>query len=116
PIATVTLWLGMDITSDEYAASARNSGAFARFNAERGEICSLTGTGAARSLACDRQDMVRFRLGGAVEFILTENWNIWFIFEGVLAQTSDHRRLLSGFIGDALDIRIYPRLGVTYKF
>ncbi|WP_236519629.1 PEGA domain-containing protein [Sandaracinus amylolyticus] len=112
PIAAVTLWLGMDITSDEYAASARNSSAYADFNSEGGPICVTDGT----ELHCDRQDMARFRLGGAVDFVLSANFNIWFIFEGVLAQTSDHRRMLSGFIGDALDIRIYPRLGITYKF
>ncbi|AKF09470.1 S-layer protein [Sandaracinus amylolyticus] len=112
PLAAVTLWLGIDITSDEYAGSARNSSAYADFNAEGGAICVTDGT----ELHCDRQDMARFRLGGAVEFVLSPNFNMWFIFEGVLAQTSDHRRMLSGFIGDALDIRIYPRLGITYKF
>ena len=116
PIAAVTLWLGLDMLSDEYAGSARNAGAWADLNGEAGAICTPMMVGSARTLSCDRQDMVRLRLGGAVEFIVTQNFNIWFLFEGVLAQTSDHRRLLSGFIGDALDIRIYPRAGITYKF
>ncbi len=111
PIATVTLWLGFDVSSDEYAASARNSGAWADLNGEGGEICRVTSR-----LQCDRQDMVRLRLGGAVDFVLSPNFNIWVIFEGVLAQTSDHRRMLSGFVEDELDFRIYPRLGITYKF
>jgi glycosyltransferase involved in cell wall biosynthesis len=69
-------------------------------------------------LACDpqRQTRARLRLGGAVDFVLSPNWNVWALFEGVLAQPRDHRRLLSGFLADAADLRIYPRAGVTYKF
>lgn len=121
PIAAVTLWLGLDIHSDEYAASARNSGAYADFGPSamgttETEVTDRICTAAMGTLSCGRQTMARLRLGGAVEFVLSPNFNIWFIFEGILAQPSDHRRLLSGFIDNAADIRIYPRLGITYKF
>lgn len=122
PVAAVTLWLGLDLHSDEYAASARNSGAYASFGPSASpmalpsdsldRICNEDMT----RLHCGRQDMARLRLGGAVEFVLSPNFNLWFIFEGVLAQSSDHRRLFSGFLADAADIRIYPRLGFTFKF
>jgi hypothetical protein len=120
PVASVSLWLGVDVSSDEYAATARQSGAFVELEASSEhdipgeEICRATSTG----LACDpqRQTMARLRLGGAVDFVLSPNWNVWALFEGVLAQPRDHRRLLSGFLADAADLRIYPRAGVTYKF
>ncbi|MDQ3033104.1 MAG: PEGA domain-containing protein [Myxococcota bacterium] len=114
PVAAVTLWLGVDMHTDEYAASARNSGAYASFGpgGAMDPICEPMGT----VLNCRRQDMARLRLGGAVEFVLSPNFNLWLIFEGILAQTSDHRRLFSGFLADAADIRIYPRLGFTFKF
>lgn len=115
PVAAVTLWLGLDLHSDEYAAHARHAGAYADFGPSgvMDPICTSTTAG---TLSCRRQDMARLRLGGSVEFVLTQNWNLWFIFEGILAQPSDHRRLFGGFISDAADIRIYPRLGFTYKF
>ena len=117
PIAAVTLWLGLDIHSDEYAAHARQSGAFADYEPSHG-MTPLCMGGADRRLTCasQRQDQARMRLGGAVEFAIDRHWNFWFIFEGILAQPSDHRRMLSGFLFDAADIRIYPRLGFTYKF
>jgi hypothetical protein len=123
PIAAVTLWFGMDINSDEYAGHPRSSGAYIDWDTSAplagaaGQECMPSPMSTTR-LTCtpQRQDQVRLRLGGSVEFVLSDNWNLWFIFEGVLFQPSDHRRILSGFIFDASDIRIYPRIGVTYKF
>jgi len=60
--------------------------------------------------------MVRARFGGALEFNIDQNWGIWAIFEGILGQSAPSRRVLGGFIVDAQDIQIYPRLGFTYKF
>jgi hypothetical protein len=115
PVAAVTLWLGLDVHSDEYAASARNSGAVATYG-PGGLMDQICAAPVGTTIHCSRQDMARLRLGGAVDFVLSSNFNIWFIFEGILAQPSDHRRLLSGFLADAADIRIYPRAGITYKF
>jgi hypothetical protein len=119
PIAAVTLWLGLDISSDEYAAHPRQSGAYITWDAGSTMVpeCMPAPMSTTR-LVCNprRQDQARARLGGAVEFVLSANWNLWFIFEGILAQPDDHRRLLSGFLVDAADLRIYPRAGLTYKF
>jgi hypothetical protein len=116
PIAAVTLWLGLDISSDEYAAHPRNGGAWIAREPSHpmADVCSPE----MSSLRCRpvRQDMARMRLGGAVEFVLSPHWNLWFLFEGILAQPGDHRRLLSGFLFDTADLRIYPRAGLTYKF
>ena len=113
PIATVTLWLGLDLSTDQYAGHARNSSAFADYGPGADAICREGATG---GLTCSRQDMARLRLGGAVEFNIDRNWGVFGIFEGVLAQSGDHRRLYSDIIGQVPDLRIYPRLGVTYKF
>jgi hypothetical protein len=117
PLAAVTLWLGLDMHTDQYAGHARDSSSYADFGPSGDRICrdSTTG-GPAIGLVCGRQDMARLRLGGAVEFNIDRNWGFWLIFEGILAQSADHRRLYSDIIGQATDIRIYPRLGFTYKF
>lgn len=116
PIAAVSLWFGMDITSDEYAAHPRSSDTWVTREPSHPttDICMA----AAGTLTCSpqRQDMVRLRLGGAVEFVINRNWNVWAIFEGILYQPNDYRRLLSGFAANEIDIRVYPRLGVTFKF
>lgn len=118
PIATVTLWLGMDLSTDQYAGHARDSSAYADFGPSGDRICRVPGMtgGPMIGISCSRQDMARMRLGGAIEFNIDRNWGVWGVFEGVLAQSSDHRRVYSDIIGQATDIRIYPRLGLTYKF
>ena len=55
-------------------------------------------------------------LGGAVEFVITDNFNFWMVFEGILFQPGTHRSVLSGFIGDLPGLRIYRRVGVSLKF
>jgi hypothetical protein len=129
PVATVTLWLGLDITSDEYPGHPRNEHVYLEY--EPGgmmgnAVCTdsapapadmrpgIGGTG----LYCSqqRQTMARARFGGALEFNVDQNWGVWVIFEGILGQTGASRRVLGGFIADAQDIQIYPRLGFTYKF
>jgi hypothetical protein len=115
PVATVTLWTGLDITSDEYAGHARNARVFSDYVGSGGAGCNDdNGT----SVVCmqQRQTMARWRFGGAIEFNIGQNLGIWVIFEGILAQTDGPRRMLSAFITDSADIQIYPRLGFTYKF
>ncbi len=118
PVATVTLWLGMDLSTDQYAGHARDSSAYADFGPGGDRICRTPGMtgGPMIGISCGRQDMARMRLGGAIEFNIDRNWGVWGVFEGVLAQSPDHRRVYSDIIGQATDIRIYPRLGLTYKF
>lgn len=127
PVATVTLWLGLDVTSDEYPGHPRSEHVYLEYEpggTAGSAVCTdlpmgggaqgVTGTG----LVCEqqRQTMARARFGGAVEFNVDQNWGIWAIFEGILGQTGASRRVLGGFIADAQDIQIYPRLGFTYKF
>ncbi len=129
PVATVTLWLGMDVTSDEYPGHPRSEHVYLEYEpggTMGNAVCTdsapapadmrpgIGGTG----LTCQqqRQTMVRARFGGALEFNIDQNWGVWAIFEGILGQTAPSRRILGGFIVDAQDIQIYPRLGFTYKF
>jgi hypothetical protein len=121
PVATVTLWTGLDITSDEYAGHPRNEHVYLETGGGGDGGCMPVAggaAGAAPTLTCNgqRQTMARWRFGGAVEFNLDQNWGIWAIFEGIVAQTGSTRRLFGGFISDTQDILIYPRLGFTYKF
>jgi hypothetical protein len=62
-----------------------------------------------------RQDVARARLGGALDLVLSRNWNVWALMEGVLA--GDKRRVL----GDLFDLgnedtQLYFQLGLSYKF
>jgi hypothetical protein len=125
PVATVTLWLGMDVTSDEYAGHPRSEHVYLE-NGPGGVINDAVCTDAGGAgpgdpgggLVCQqqRQTMVRARFGGALEFNVDQNWGVWAVFEGILGQTAPSRRVLGGFIADAQDIQIYPRLGFTFKF
>jgi hypothetical protein len=116
PIAVVTLWTGLDITSDEYAGHARNERLYSDYRGHGGAACD-TVTGGT-SIVCEqqRQTMARWRFGGAIEFNIGQNFGVWIVFEGILAQTDGARRMLSAFIGTDTDIQLYPRLGFTYKF
>lgn len=116
PLATVTLWLGLDMHTDQYAAHARDSSVYADFGPSGDRICREPTVAGTLALSCGRQDMARLRLGGVIEFNIDRNWGTWLLFEGVLWQANDHRRMYSDIIGQAPDIRIYPRLGLTYKF
>lgn len=125
PIAAVTLWAGVDITSDEYAGHPRREGVYLDYAPGPSPgvmICDAPTTpttmdGWALNCGQQRQTMGRFRIGGAVEIAIDRYWGIWGVFEGVVAEPSDSRRLLGAVLGtNEQDIRIYPRLGVTFKF
>jgi hypothetical protein len=67
-------------------------------------------------LEYDRQNIVRGRFGGAIEFTLNKRLNIWGMFEGVVG---DGRRILGNIFGADLgteDTEMYGRLGITLKF
>jgi hypothetical protein len=126
PVATVTLWLGLDVTSDEYPGHPRSEHVYLEYGTGgpmADPVCTDTsgtssGGDAGGSLICQqqRQTMARARFGGALEFNIDQSWGFWMIFEGILGQTGPTRRVLGGFIADAQDIQIYPRLGFTFKF
>lgn len=116
PIATVTLWLGFDMNSDQYYGHPHGEGAFLDRGPSGDPICSVNTMGDGLDCAQSRQDQFRVRLGGAAEFNITRNWGFYLIFEGILWQPQDHRRLLSDLVGEGPEIRIYPRLGATYRF
>lgn len=88
-----TLWVGGDFVSDKWDWSAPDT----LIN------------------PIDRQNFVRLRLGGSVDIVLDSHWNIYGIFEGVLA--GPERRILTNVFGfNTPDIKIHPEIGVTYKF
>lgn len=116
PIATVTLWLGFDFNSDQYYGHPHGEGAFLDRGPSGDLICSVNAMGDGIDCEQNRQDQFRIRLGGAAEFNITRNWGFYLIFEGILWQPPDHRRLLSDLVGEGPEVRIYPRLGATYRF
>ncbi|MCC6876314.1 MAG: hypothetical protein IT378_18545, partial [Sandaracinaceae bacterium] len=66
-------------------------------------------------LSCPREDYARARLGGSLELVLTRNWNLWFLLEGILS--SQPRRIMGNLLGiEANDTQFYFRIGTTYKF
>lgn len=106
-----TLWFGLDISSDEYAGHPLNSSFFADYGPTGDEYCTLN----ASDLSCPREDYARARLGGSLELVLTRNWNIWFLLEGILS--SQPRRVYGNIIGiETNDTQFYFRLGTTHKF
>ncbi|MEC7526433.1 MAG: PEGA domain-containing protein [Myxococcota bacterium] len=106
-----TLWLGLDLSSDEYAGHPFNSGVYLDFDREGNAYCTESGA----DLACPREDWGRVRLGGTLELVLTRNWNLWFLLEGILNQAP--RRIMGNLLGiEANDTQFYFRIGTTYKF
>jgi hypothetical protein len=109
-----TLWDAMDISSDEYAGHPLNSSAFLDFGPNGDAYCMATTTGGSM-LHCPREEFARARLGGSLELVLTRNWNIFFLLEGILS--SQPRRILGNIIGiQTNDTQFYFRIGTTYKF
>lgn len=106
-----TLWVGLDLSSDEYAGHPYNSGVFLDFDREGTPYCTVMGS----DLNCPREDWARVRLGGTLELVLTRNWNLWFLLEGILNQAP--RRIMGNLLGiEANDTQFYFRIGTTYKF
>lgn len=60
-----------------------------------------------------RDASTRARLGGSLEFVMSNHWNAWGTLEGVVA--GHNRRVYGDFIWTH-DPLLYFRLGVTYKF
>lgn len=101
-----TMWVGMDVHSDRWDWNGSDR------NCRYADGC---GMGGRMELIDGRQNLVRLRLGGSLEFILNRNWNAWGSFESVLAGAD--RRILGDVLGaDNSDLQHYFRLGFTYKF
>jgi len=116
-----TLWLALDVTSDEYAGHPLNSSVYvAHQNTESTlrtdpeDYCVSSGPG-PNDLNCQREDWGRARFGGSLELRLHRNWNLWFLLEGILNQAP--RRVMGNLLGiEANDTQFYFRIGTTYKF
>ncbi len=109
-----TLWLAVDMSSDEYAGHPLNSSAYLDFGPSGDAYCTIETT-PRRRLQCPREDFARARLGGSLELVLTRNWNIWFLLEGILS--SQPRRVMGNLLGiETNDTQFYFRFGTTHKF
>lgn len=96
----VSLWVAMDFHSDRWDWAGDNR---SMLHAPLGEEA--------------RQNLVRGRIGGALEFTLNKRLNIWGTFEGVLGK---ERRIYGNVFlkpdKGRFDPQIYTMLGITLKF
>lgn len=118
-----SLWLGLDVTSDEYAGHGLNSSVFVDYANDPNHpvptggrnYCTLDTAMPSTVIHCPREDWARARLGGSLELRLDRNWNLWFLLEGIL--NSAPRRIMGNLLGiEANDTQFYFRIGTTYKF
>jgi hypothetical protein len=94
PRGAFSIWMAMDFNSDRWDFDDRNSSEF---------------------VTNSRQNVVRGRLGGSLEIVVTRKWNVWFEIEGIVA--GDRRRVLGDvFGGGRPDSKVYARFGATFKF
>ena len=94
PRGAFSIWMAMDFNSDRWDFADRNSN----------EV-----------VASSRQNVVRGRLGGSLEIVVTRKWNVWLEVEGIVA--GDRRRVLGDvFGGGRPDSKVYARVGATFKF
>lgn len=110
-----TLWVALDFSSDEYAGHGANSGAYLDYGPDAVDMADRYCDPTSGTLECPREDYARVRLGGSLDLVLSRNWNLWFLLEGILS--SQPRRVLGNIIGiEANDTQFYFRIGTTYKF
>ncbi len=94
PRGALSLWMAMDFNSDRWDFDGRNSSVV---------------------VADSRQNLVRGRLGGSLEIVVTRKWNVWIEVEGIVA--GDQRRVLGDvFGGGRPDSKVYAQGGATFKF
>jgi len=94
PRGALSIWMAMDFNSDRWDFEGSNSDIFATNS---------------------RQNIVRGRLGGSLEFVVTQKWNVWLEVEGIVA--GNRRRVLGDvFGGGRPDSLVYGQLGATFKF
>ncbi len=94
PRGALSVWMAMDFNSDRWDFSGSNSDLL---------------------VTNSRQNLVRGRLGGSLEFVVTRKWNVWLEVEGIVA--GQRRRVLGDvFGGGHPDAKVYGQLGATFKF
>ena len=82
------------------------------FNSDRWDFA---GSDSSDFVTSSRQNLVRGRLGGSLEFVVTRKWNVWLEVEGIVA--GNRRRVLGDvFGGGRTDSLVYGQLGATFKF
>jgi hypothetical protein len=94
PRGAFSIWIAGDFNSDRWDFDGRNS----RIN-----------------VTTSRQNIVRARLGGSLEIVVTRKWNVWLEVEGIVA--GDRRRVLGDIFGGGHDDSlVYGQFGATFKF
>ena len=94
PRGAFSIWMAMDFNSDRWDFDGRNSDLF---------------------VTNSRQNIVRGRLGGSLEIVVTQKWNVWLEVEGIVA--GERRRVLGDvFGGGRADSLVYGQVGATFKF
>lgn len=98
----VSLWIAMDFHSDRWSRTADNR-RMLQFMPDDEE----------------RQNLVRGRIGGSLEFTMSRRLNVWALFEGALG---DERRIYGNIFlnpdkkDGRSDPQLYTMAGVTLKF
>ena len=94
PRGAFSIWIAGDFNSDRWDFNGRNS---------------------TIAVTTSRQNVGRARLGGSLEIVVTQKWNVWIEVEGIVA--GDHRRVLGDIFGGGhLDSKVYGQFGATFKF
>jgi hypothetical protein len=94
PRGAFSVWIAGDFNSDRWDFDGRNS---------------------RIAVTSSRQNVVRARLGGSVEIVVTQKWNVWLEVEGIVA--GDRRRVLGDIFGGGHhDSLVYGQFGATLKF
>ena len=94
PRGAFSIWIAGDFNSDRWDFDGRNNN----------DVVTTS-----------RQNVVRARLGGSLEFVVTRKWNVWLEVEGIVA--GDRRRVLGDIFGGGhLDSLVYGQVGATFKF
>lgn len=102
-----TMWMGLDFHTDQYDWAGGDETVLVN--------TAIPGvTLASETQREGRQSVVRFRLGGSLELVLTRFWNAWVMIEGTIGPARD--LLGSNFGFGPEDTEFYARLGATYKF
>lgn len=94
PRGAFSIWMAFDFNSDRWDFAGRNSSLF---------------------VTSSRQNLVRGRLGGSIEIVVTRKWNVWVEVEGIVA--GKERRVLGDVFGGGRgDSLVYGQFGATFKF
>jgi hypothetical protein len=94
PRGAFSIWIAGDFHSDRWDFEGSNSRVF--------ETNS-------------RQNVVRARLGGSLEIVVTQKWNVWLEVEGIVG--GQRRRVLGDIFGGGhADSLVYGQFGATFKF